>query len=64
MNTIEELESAVSRLSPDELAEFSTWFQIFVTRQVSANRDLEIINRHANELNEEAADVLGYQVFP
>jgi metal-responsive CopG/Arc/MetJ family transcriptional regulator len=26
--------------------------------------DLEIINSHATELNEEAADVLGYQVIP
>jgi metal-responsive CopG/Arc/MetJ family transcriptional regulator len=26
--------------------------------------DLEIINAHSAELNEEAADVLGYQVIP
>jgi metal-responsive CopG/Arc/MetJ family transcriptional regulator len=27
-------------------------------------RDLEIINRHADELNAEAEDVLSYQVIP
>ena len=27
-------------------------------------RDLEIINAHAHELNEEAEDVLSYQVMP
>ena len=27
-------------------------------------RDLEIINRHADRLNEEAEDVLAYQVIP
>ncbi|MCL4265141.1 MAG: ribbon-helix-helix protein, CopG family [Anaerolineae bacterium] len=27
-------------------------------------RDIEIINRHLDELNAEAEDVLGYQVIP
>ncbi len=31
-------------------------------RQEQEQRDLEILNRHAEELNEEAADVLEYQV--
>lgn len=32
-------------------------------REISA-RDMEIISRHADELNAEAEDVLGYQVLP
>lgn len=64
MNTLEELETAVSRLSPEELVEFSNWFQTFVSRQASVHRDMELINRHADELNQEAEDVLDYQVFP
>lgn len=31
-------------------------------RQEQEQRDFEILNRHAEELNEEAADVLEYQV--
>jgi metal-responsive CopG/Arc/MetJ family transcriptional regulator len=31
-------------------------------RQERDARDIEIINRHADRLNDEAADVLGYQV--
>ncbi len=31
-------------------------------RQVDAAKELEILNRHADELNEEATDVLSYQV--
>jgi hypothetical protein len=27
-------------------------------------RDMELINRHAEELNQEAADVLEYQIDP
>lgn len=36
----------------------------FAARERAAidERDCEIINRYANELNEEAIDVLGYQV--
>ena len=32
------------------------------SRVASDERDLDIINAHADELNEEARDVLGYQV--
>ena len=31
-------------------------------RQIDAAKELEILNRHADELNEEATDVLSYQV--
>jgi metal-responsive CopG/Arc/MetJ family transcriptional regulator len=31
------------------------------TRRLADERDLEIINRHADRLNAEAEDVLGYQ---
>jgi len=33
-------------------------------RKRDSSRDLEIINAHAQELNEEAEDVLSYQVLP
>jgi metal-responsive CopG/Arc/MetJ family transcriptional regulator len=33
-------------------------------REEQNARDLEIINRHADALNKEAADVLEYQVLP
>ncbi len=35
-----------------------------VTRDQQNAKDLEIINRQADRLNEEAADVLSYQVVP
>ncbi|MCH8294808.1 MAG: ribbon-helix-helix protein, CopG family [Candidatus Poribacteria bacterium] len=31
-------------------------------RKIDAEKELEILNRHADELNEEAKDVLSYQV--
>jgi hypothetical protein len=31
--SVDELESAVSRLSPDELARFSDWFENFIADQ-------------------------------
>jgi metal-responsive CopG/Arc/MetJ family transcriptional regulator len=36
----------------------------WVIRERQNARDLEIINRKANRLNAEAADVLSYQVIP
>jgi len=33
-----------------------------LARTKADNRDLEIINRHSDQLNEEAEDVLSYQV--
>ncbi len=33
-------------------------------REARDRKDLEIINRNADRLNEEAADVLGYQKLP
>jgi len=35
-----------------------------LARQEQNARDLDIINRHADSLNKEAADVLEYQVLP
>ena len=37
-------------------------FLVRLMREKTERRDLEIINRHANELNAEAEDVLAYQV--
>ncbi|MFO1424726.1 MAG: hypothetical protein U1F70_13965 [Candidatus Competibacteraceae bacterium] len=35
----------------------------FFATHAAANSDLEILNRHADELNQEAEDVLDYQVI-
>jgi metal-responsive CopG/Arc/MetJ family transcriptional regulator len=35
-----------------------------LARNQQNSRDLEVINRHADELNQEALDVLAYQVIP
>ena len=40
----------------------ATAFLAHLARTEAERRDLEIINRHADELNAEAADVLAYQV--
>jgi metal-responsive CopG/Arc/MetJ family transcriptional regulator len=37
-------------------------FLVGLIRKKTERRDLEIINRHADELNAEAEDVLAYQV--
>ena len=37
-------------------------FLVSLIRKKAERRDLEIINRHAEELNAEAEDVLAYQV--
>lgn len=37
-------------------------FLSHLEREETERRDLQIINRHADTLNEEAEDVLGYQV--
>lgn len=40
--------------------------QRFIThldREESEQRDIEILNSHADKMNEEAEDVLGYQVL-
>lgn len=34
------------------------------THDEDSERDIEIINRNAHQLNEEAEDVLGYQALP
>ena len=44
------------------LEEAARGFLARLARTKAEKRDLEIINRHANELNAEAEDVLSYQV--
>lgn len=46
-----------------EFLEVAAWAYLRkITRDKRAVKDLEIINRRAGKLNEEAADVLDYQV--
>ena len=63
MNPVEEIESAVSLLSEEELSQFAGWFESFIVKQRRLHNDTDIINRYADELNKEAEDVLYYQVF-
>jgi hypothetical protein len=63
----EEVLKALEQTSgPDDrsqVVEAAIWAYIRHARhQARAERDLEILNRNAEELNEEAADVLEYQV--
>ena len=65
----EDLASALERRSSDpgvrsEIVEAALRAYFAQPRQGEAAGDLDIINAHAAELNEEAADVLTYQVIP
>jgi metal-responsive CopG/Arc/MetJ family transcriptional regulator len=51
--------------SRSEFIETALWTYIAqLTRDEQNARDLDILNRHADRLNQEAADVLAYQVIP
>ncbi|HEX5758013.1 MAG TPA: hypothetical protein VF121_02365 [Thermoanaerobaculia bacterium] len=65
----EELVEALRSRAPDaenrsELVETAVRAHLLRLRRRDSSRDLEIINAHAKELNEEAEDVLSYQVIP
>lgn len=65
----EELLSALGTRASDpqdrsELVEAALREYLPRLRQRDPSRDLEIINAHAAELNQEAEDVLSYQVVP
>ena len=66
----EDLLETVDKLSQDykNRSEFiEVALRKFVTeliRKEQDERDLEIINQYADQLNEEAEDVLSYQVIP
>lgn len=64
----EDLVKAIDALTPEGKSRSETIEQLlresFAARERRAREleDLEAINRHASELNEEAEDVLSYQV--
>lgn len=65
----EELVEALHSRAPDaenrsELVEAAVRAHLSRLRRRDSSQDLEIINAHARELNEEAEDVLSYQVIP
>lgn len=65
----EELVTALTNRAPDpkdrsDLVEAALKDYLLRLRRRDSSRDLEIINAHAAELNEEAEDVLSYQVIP
>lgn len=39
-------------------------FREYFSAHEAAESDLDLLNQHADELNREAEDVLGYQVLP
>jgi hypothetical protein len=65
----EELVAALGTRAPDpehrsEVVEAALREYLPLLQQRDPARDLEIINAHAEELNQEAEDVLSYQVIP
>jgi hypothetical protein len=65
----EELVAALGSRAPDpehrsELVEAALREYLPLLHKRVPSRDLEIINAHAVELNQEAEDVLSYQVIP
>lgn len=38
--------------------------RVFFAKEDTANKELEILNQYVDELNQEAEDVLDYQVIP
>ncbi len=67
----EELLKTVDRRSKQQKRTRSDFIELAVRafiqqliREEQNARDLEIINRHADALNKEAAEVLEYQVLP
>lgn len=52
-------------MNRSEFIETALWAYIAqLARDEQNTRDLEILNRNADQLNQEAADVLAYQVIP
>lgn len=65
----EELLTALGTRAPDpqdrsEIVEAALREYLAQLRRRDPSRDLEIINAHAAELNQEAEDVLSYQAMP
>lgn len=65
----EELVAALGSRAPDaehrsELVEAALREFLPLLHKRDPSRDMEIINAHAAELNQEAEDVLSYQVIP
>jgi metal-responsive CopG/Arc/MetJ family transcriptional regulator len=67
----EELLKAVDKRTKQQRKTRSDFIEVAVRafiqqliREEQNTRDLEIINRHADSLNKEAAEVLEYQVLP
>jgi metal-responsive CopG/Arc/MetJ family transcriptional regulator len=62
---LEEVDRQSGAKSRSEFIERALWVYVSeLARRERDARDLEILNRHADRLNQEAADVLTYQVIP
>lgn len=63
----EDLLAALDRMPGDRSDLIETAVRDYVGRAAArqdAGRDRDLLDRYADELNEEAEDVLGYQILP
>ena len=56
MNNVQELEMAVSRLSVDELSQFSAWFEEFIADQWDRNIEADILAGRLDSAGQRADD--------
>jgi hypothetical protein len=54
MTTLEEIEKAVSKLSPDELARFRTWFEQFEAARFDRKLEQDAKGGRLDQLAEQA----------
>jgi hypothetical protein len=57
MSTVEEIERAVSKLSPDELARFRAWFETFEANQFDKNIERDARAGKLDQFADEALSI-------
>ena len=58
MTKVEDIEKAVERLSPDELAKFRAWFERFDAAVFDAKIERDVAHGKLNDLADRALDAL------
>lgn len=56
MNNVQDLEIAVSRLSADELSQFSAWFEAFIADQWDQKIEADILAGRLDSAGQRADD--------
>lgn len=64
MSTVQELEIAVSQLSPSELLQFSAWFEEFVADQWDKKIEADILAGRLDAADQRADDFLAGRSGP